>query len=80
MSLINHIILLICSLLDYWLGNKKRNELQNIHIWIPEDLDMVPLQSMPPLIVTTLEWDEGTSVPLVPLLIVENIFPTMIAN
>lgn len=46
---IQNVILLICSLLDYWTGHKKRAVRQFILNWIPEDLDMVPIQSLSPL-------------------------------
>lgn len=44
-----HMLLLICSLLDDWSGNKKKNVMQFAQSWILENMDMVRLQSLPPL-------------------------------
>lgn len=47
LAIIN-MLLLMCSLLDYWTGYKKRNMRQFTNELIPEDLDMVPIQSLSP--------------------------------
>lgn len=65
---IRQLLLLICSLLDYWTGTKKRYVMQFVQSWTPEDLDMVPLQTLPPLL--ALEMPYGSSETLVPTMMV----------
>ena len=66
---VRQIIMLICSLLNYWSGNIKRQVMQHIHLWTPVDMDMIPLQSISPQELDEFEEDAGLRVPVVPLLL-----------
>lgn len=68
-STIRNMILLTCSLLNYWVGNKRPKELQHTHLWTPDDMDMVPLQTMSPLRMPMPEMEGGTSLPLVSMVL-----------
>jgi zinc-binding in reverse transcriptase len=50
---IRNLIILICSFLNYWSGLFKSEEQLLIKRWMPQDLDLIPLQCTPPVLCLT---------------------------
>jgi zinc-binding in reverse transcriptase len=45
-----NLLIVICSLLHYWSGLGKKDVQGLMKRWMPEDLNMIPLQALPPVL------------------------------
>jgi hypothetical protein len=45
-----NLLIVICSLLHYWSGLGKKDVQGLMKQWMPEDLNMIPLQALPPVL------------------------------
>lgn len=48
-SFVRNMILMILSFLKYWSGLSSEEAHQYMHKWLPENIDLIPLQSLPPM-------------------------------
>jgi hypothetical protein len=52
-SSVRNQILLIISMVNYWTGQCKDAIKRGVQVWLPGDLDLIPLQAMGPALALT---------------------------